>query len=1132
MSGATLDSLKRTLRRLRRRRAALLVLRQGGLFAAALAAAALAASALALWLEPGPAGLVALSGAAAAAALLQAAWLVRALRRRRGDDRALAHYVEDRVPDLEQRLLTSLEFGEGDAAGGREGVSRQLVRELWRDAEAHVLRRRREVETAARARGPWLSFAGSAAVAAAAAALIAWHPPLGEAAGRLARSFAGLGAAPGAAAPAVEIRVEPGSIELQRGDGVAITARIAGAAPDAVTLRLQDDNVNWRDVPMRRDGPDGAVFSHFIASVEKDTAYYVSFGERRSPLHRIALFDLPRVERIDLAFDYPPHTGMDDRTEEDGGDMAVPEGTVVDLVVTFNKPVAAAAAAFDWRPADGDGPPPPGEELALAPAGAVAAGRFTADRDGVYRIAATDFAGLRNRDPLEYFVRVIRDEPPELTLRRPGRDQDAMPLEEVIIEADAGDDYGLSEFALHYSVAGGEERRVDLLPEAGARRAAGAELLYLEDLAVEPGDFVSYFFTLADNNGLAGPAELVSDIYFLQVIPTDQEFRRARGGGGGQGGGGDGSALIAIQKDIIAATWKLRNRQGEVPAAEFSADASVVAASQREAAVRARRSIDRLAERLDFSDDTYASAVENLSLAIEQMNLAAAELELEQVAGALGPEQRALRLILKAEASVNRTDVAMGRGAGGGGRAARREREDLRELFEMEMGRLENRYETPDRAGGSREQREEAGRLEELARRQEGLSRAQRDLARRAGELDEERRRRELERLRRRQERLSEEVARLARERSRGRGAASGPPEPGAAGDEPRTALEEAARQMREAARSESPSIAAARGRKALESLRERQRELERQGDRSVAQLARGLGERGRELSRRQRELEQAVERTGREQGLGRTRDAAREDEAVAGLLEARQRRQRDLDEIDDMLRAVIARGEDRRLLSQAQEASRALRSVREETRTSDRVLRGGMLGLSRNIEREIGGQVEELARGLSALSPDGEDAASGLAAQTARDAEALKEQLEALERQALAFNEAGGAGAPTVRAMRERLARSGELARRLQRRLEERPGGGAGPAWGGARAIRRELDRREIEDFLNRPELFRRLLEPAAELADALRSRAELDGIGERLRAAAEEEVPAGYRELVEEYYRALSGTGGPSRP
>ena len=172
---------------------------------------------------------------------------------------------------------------------------------------------------------------------------------------------------------------------------------------------------------------------------------------------------------------------------------------------------------------------------------------------------------------------------------------------------------------------------------------------------------------------------------------------------------------------------------------EFASDAEIISESQLEATERTRRSIDRLAERVSFSDASYDAAVENLSLAIDQMNQAADELGKEQINSALKPEQLALQYVLKAEANINRTNISMEQGGGGGGGGgAQQEREDLRELFEMEMGQLENRYETPNSAGGgggSQQETEEANKLEELARRQEGLTRAQRNLARREEQM-------------------------------------------------------------------------------------------------------------------------------------------------------------------------------------------------------------------------------------------------------------------------------------------------------------------------------------------------------------------------------------------------------------
>ncbi|MEE3087245.1 MAG: hypothetical protein VX342_05740, partial [Pseudomonadota bacterium] len=861
----------------------------------------------------------------------------------------------------------------------------------------------------------------------------------------------------------------------------------------------------------------------------------------------------------------------------------------VSLSIQFNKAIATARVEFEesYRDSEEVGSELPAyPDLDLEIDGDVGSASFTVTKDGVYRIFATDLAGLESQEPLDYFIRAIEDAPPELSLRRPGRDQEVMPLEEVVLEVDASDDYGLSKFALHYSVVGSDEVEVDFLSEENVRKVSGSELIYLEDLEVEPGDFVSYFLTLADNNGLNGPAEVISDIYFLQIVPTDQEFRRNPGMSGGQGAGGgqggDSSALVSVQKDIIAATWKLRNRQSQVSPEEFGADAGIIAESQREATGRARMSIDRLAERLNFSDDTYDSAVENLSLAIEQMNLAVSELDKVQITSALQPEQRALQYILKAEANINRTNISMQQGGGGGGGgSAQQEREDLRELFEMEMGQLENRYETPNsRGGASQQNQQEIDKLEELARRQEGLTRAQRNLARREDQMTEEQKRRELERLMRQQEQLSREVAQLAQQMSRGQQSGQSSPQ-SASGSSTSTAqqresaVQRAAQQMREAAESDSASIAAARSQKALENLRQQQQRLNEQGERSVNQLAQNLGQRGQQLLQQQRQLQERIAETSRQQGLGQTRQSVRNDESLQELIQAQQQQQRDLEEIEDMLRAIIARGsnEDQRLMSQAQEASRDLRPIREEMSTSSRVLRNGMVNLAVDIEEEIEDQLEELADSLAGLNPANQGSESDQLQRAAEDAENLREQVESLQQQALAFNESGSQQGtqPSLRDMRDQLQRSQQLAEQLQEQLRDQVSGGqqstqAGQAgsrgnrqqiggargeseqragmggavntdgnnlpWGNARSIRQQLTQQDIEDFINQPELFRQLLQPIIELEGALRAQAELDNINDKLYASFDEEVPEEYRDLVQEYYRVLSEGQGSVSP
>ena len=1173
MTTPNLDSLRDTLYSLQQRQARLVLARQFG-FALVAVCIVIAASLVVVanvTASPTVILVVAVASLALLVSIVAIAWRHR--HRAQADQRALALYVEEKFPDLEQRLLTSIEFSQIEGEPLKGGVSPAFVEQLIKDARSHVELQRQEVERVGSPRESFIAMAAGLAACLALGLLLQESAQMRQAAQRLAWPFASEQRADiSPAALPIALIVEPGDIELQRGSPLTFTARVENAQPGALTLRLQDDRLNWRDYPMVLDAADtgGATFSYYLPAVLKDSVYLVSLAgdEQTSRQYQISLYDLPNVEQIDVALDFPAYTGEEDRIEIDGGDIVAAEGTEVSLTITFNKPLASAELQFaDAGSTSGEGY----VNSSLTIDGLKATARFTVKGDGVYRLSATDLQGLQSDAPLDYYIRAIEDQPPQLTLRRPGADQDVMPLEEVVIEVDASDDYGLSEFVLNYAVVGAGDSVVNFLPAEPVRSAQGSTLLYLEDMEVEPGDFISYYLTLADNNALDGPSEVVSDIYFLEVIPTDQEFRRSQqqgGGGGGGQGGGESSALVSVQKDIIAATWKLRNRLRDASNADIEADAEIIAESQREATGRAKMSIDRLSERLSFSDDSYDLAVENLSLAIEQMNLAANDLDSLQVTTALKPEQLALQYVLKAEANINRTDISMNQNSGGGGGGAQQEREDLRELFEMEMGQLENRYETPNsasQAGGTNA--EEVNKLEELARRQEALTRAQRNLARREQELEEEQRRRELERLRRQQEQLTADVEKLARELAQNnQGQQSQQSQQGqqsAVGQQTaqqdgtaqareataQSAIERALEQMQQAAQSDSAAIAAAQSQKALESLRDQQRELSQEGESSVSQIARRLSERGQELVRNQQALQEGLEEASRNQGLGQTRREARRDEALEALLDAQRQQQRDIEEIEDMLRAVVTRGDsdDRSLLTQAQAATRDLKPIRDEMATSNRVLRNGMLNLAIDMEQELGDQIDQLAQSLARLDPSQTQDSEGSARQVASDAQQLRQQIESLSEQAEQFNQRsageaneteGTGNTPSLAQMREQLESSQTLAENLSQQLAQQRGGttqtlrGEANAVGTARSIRQQLTRQNIEDFLAQPELLQALLQPIVELEGALRAQAELESAATQLFSADEEAIPDAYRELVEQYYRTLSeGDSGGAR-
>ena len=120
---------------------------------------------------------------------------------------------------------------------------------------------------------------------------------------------------------------------------------------------------------------------------------------------------------------------------------------------------------------------------------------------------------------------MLNDRPPDVRILRPAGDKQVSPLEEVAIEARADDDYGVRSLEL---VIKSNDRQGEGGPAAGTRSsgsvAAGLHTVFLEDLNVKPGDFVTYHARARDVGRGRRSTESRSDIFFLEVKPYEEEF--------------------------------------------------------------------------------------------------------------------------------------------------------------------------------------------------------------------------------------------------------------------------------------------------------------------------------------------------------------------------------------------------------------------------------------------------------------------------------------------------------------------------------------------------------------------------------------------------------------------------------
>ena len=378
---------------------------------------------------------------AAAAALLAAGaltWCLAPLRRVPADSQ-VARFIEERAPSLGDRLVTAVDVSEAKDPPALAGM---MI--------ADAARRSSAIDVDTIVSGESLRRAGFQAAAAAAALAIVLFASRGPA--RQAVDAASLTLFPGR----VDLNVTPGNARVKAGSPLAIQARLVGnRAPIIAQVQIADGD-RWRVSEMTSDA--AGSFRLALPSVGAPFRYRVVAGAVTSPTYEIAVAIPPRVTRIDVHYTYPAGLRLAPRTETDGGDIYAPAGTDVRVQVFTDRPAATGQMTLGG-----------GQPIALAadkPNELSASLTITADDS--YRLVLADRDGIGNPGDTEYFIRTLEDRPPDVRVLKPATDRSVTRLEEVDIEAQAEDDYGVDRLDLVYAVKGGAEKVVPLAIRARA----------------------------------------------------------------------------------------------------------------------------------------------------------------------------------------------------------------------------------------------------------------------------------------------------------------------------------------------------------------------------------------------------------------------------------------------------------------------------------------------------------------------------------------------------------------------------------------------------------------------------------------------------------------------------------------
>src|SRR5579871_1737662 len=627
--------------------------------------------------------------------------------RRRVTDHQVALYLEEQDPTLEAAIMTAVE---ATANGPSKDHSPHLVEKLVEQATERC----RALEHGAAVERE--SVRRHAISLAAIAAITTLVVALGPAYLRHGLSALLVISRSAEAASPYRIEVMPGSTKVPRGADQAIRAKLVGFdAKDAAILMKTPADAQYQRVPLIGAANDPHAFEGMLFHVDKQTEYLVESNGVRSPHFMLSVVDLPTVSQLDLEYRFPAYTALPPRKVDNAGDVAAIRGTGVFLRVTPTMKSPSGRILLN----DGSSEP-----LTAQPDGTLA-GNFTIKGQGFYKIELTGPHGEKVDASPQYTIDVIDDQMPTVRFDKPGRDSQATPVEELFLEARADDDYGVKSMQLFYSVNGGKEKTVNLFSGRPMPEVSGSHTIYLEELGLNPGDFVSYYAKATDTDTVAGPKTATSDIYFVQIRPFKKDYRQAQSqamaGGGGMQGGQQVGQLSQQQREIVAATFNIVRDKPKTKADKFRENVVFMNLAQAKLREQVEELVQKLKARLGAVDPSFNKIADTLPKAVDEMKAAESDLRTMKADEALQPEQRALKLLQDAEQEYE-VQVAMQQGGGGGGGQNQQMAEDLADLFELELDKLANQYEMQQRTeqqGADKQVDEIAEKLKELARRQQ-----------------------------------------------------------------------------------------------------------------------------------------------------------------------------------------------------------------------------------------------------------------------------------------------------------------------------------------------------------------------------------------------------------------------------
>ena len=304
-----------------------------------------------------------------------------------------------------------------------------------------------------------------------------------------------------------EFLVDPEDLKVVQYNDHVLNVQLQGKEiPSELYIQLKGSRHKLRKV-------NNVNFEYTFKNVQDDVDFELFGGDHNSRTYSLDVLPKPVLLNFDVQLEYPKYIGKKVEILENIGDLVIPEGTKVSWTF-FSRNADKVNVFINDSSLQTD--PLSDDKFAFSR-------KFF--KNMPYLVyPSNEIVGII--DSIRYYVNVVSDKYPLINMNE---FKDSVENQYLFFTGDLSDDYGLTRLSFKYSVKSndGGKLKEDVIPiKVNSTKEQFYYTWNIKDLDFKPGDEITYYFEVWDNDGVNGRKSTKSNVRSLKM-PDIEELERA-----------------------------------------------------------------------------------------------------------------------------------------------------------------------------------------------------------------------------------------------------------------------------------------------------------------------------------------------------------------------------------------------------------------------------------------------------------------------------------------------------------------------------------------------------------------------------------------------------------------------------